>query len=112
MKKFCLPFLFCVEKSCNSLHADGVTLVTELLNTRCEVRQDLGPVYMKKSCLGKKGHHERVKVSVILLPLRPASPTLKNPQRRKIILGMRPVGSKVRSIDRSERKFFRNILFV
>jgi len=49
---------------------------------------------MKKSCPGKKGHHEQVNVSVILLPLRPASPTLKNLQRRKIIHGIRPVGSK------------------
>ena len=32
--------------------------------------------------------------SVILLPLRPASLTHKNPQRRKIIRGMRPVGRK------------------
>ena len=36
--------------------------------------------------------------TVILVPLRP---TNKNPQRRKIIHGMRPVGRK-RSIDRSE----------
>ena len=76
MKKLCLSFLLCVEKRCNCYHADGVTLVTELLNTRCEVREDLGPVYMKKSCPGKNGHHEQVNVSVILLPLRPASPTL------------------------------------
>ena len=38
---------------------------------------------------------------VILLPLRPASPAHKNPQRRKIIHGMRPVGGKDRSIDQN-----------
>ena len=40
--------------------------------------------------------------SVILLPLRPASLTHKNPhrgQRRKIIHGMSPVGCKDRSIN-------------
>ena len=37
---------------------------------------------------------------MILLPLRPASQTHKNPKRRKIIYGMRPVGHKKRSIDR------------
>ena len=36
---------------------------------------------------------------MILLPLRPASLTHKNPQIRKIIHGMRPVGRKDRSID-------------
>ena len=36
---------------------------------------------------------------MILLPLRPASLTHKNPVRREIILGMRPVGRKDRSID-------------
>ena len=35
---------------------------------------------------------------VILLHLRPASLTIKNLQRRKIIHGMRPVGRKNRSI--------------
>ena len=39
--------------------------------------------------------------AVILLPLLPASLTHKNPQRRKIIHGMRPVGRKERSINRS-----------
>ena len=34
-----------------------------------------------------------------LLPLRPASLTQKNRQRRKIFHGMRPVGRKERSID-------------
>ena len=38
---------------------------------------------------------------VILLPLRPASLTHKNPQRSKIIHGMRPIGYKDQSIDRS-----------
>ena len=37
---------------------------------------------------------------VILLPLRPASLTHKNPQRHKIIHGMRPVGCKEWSIWR------------
>ena len=37
--------------------------------------------------------------AVILLPLSPASLTHKNPQRRKIIHGMRPVGRKDRLID-------------
>ena len=37
--------------------------------------------------------------SVILLPLRPASLMHKNPQRRKIIHGMRPVGCKDQSIE-------------
>ena len=37
--------------------------------------------------------------AVILLPLSPASLMHKNPQRRKIIHGMRPVGRKNRSID-------------
>ena len=36
---------------------------------------------------------------MILLPLRPASLTHKNPQRRKIIHGMRPAGRKERSND-------------
>ena len=36
---------------------------------------------------------------VILLPLRPASLTQKNRQRRKIFRGMRPVGRMERSID-------------
>ena len=35
--------------------------------------------------------------SVILLPLRPASLAHKNPQRRKIIHGMCPVGRRDRS---------------
>ena len=35
----------------------------------------------------------------VLLPLRPAFVTHKNPQRRKIIHGMRPVGRKDQSID-------------
>ena len=38
---------------------------------------------------------------VILLPQRPASLTHKNPQRCKIIHGMRPIGYKDQSIDRS-----------
>ena len=37
--------------------------------------------------------------AVILLLLSPASLMHKNPQRRKIIHGMRPVGRKNRSID-------------
>ena len=39
--------------------------------------------------------------SVIFSPLLPASLTHTNPQRRKIIYDMRPVGRKDRSIDRS-----------
>ena len=42
---------------------------------------------------------------MILLYLRPASLTHKNPQRRNIIHGMRPVERKDRSIDRSEGVF-------
>ena len=38
--------------------------------------------------------------TLILLPLCPASLTHKNPQRRKIVHGMRPVGRKERSIGR------------
>ena len=37
--------------------------------------------------------------TVILLPLGPASLMHKNPQRRKIIHGIRPSGGKERSID-------------
>ena len=47
--------------------------------------------------------------SVILLPLRPASQTHKNPKRLKIIHGMRPVGPEERSIDL--KIFWSNILF-
>ena len=36
---------------------------------------------------------------MILLPPRPTSLRHKNPQNRKIIQGMRPVGRKDRSID-------------
>ena len=36
---------------------------------------------------------------VILFPLHPASLMHKNPQRHKIIHGIRPVGRKDRSID-------------
>ena len=39
------------------------------------------------------------KDSLILLPLCPASLTHENPQRRKIIHGMRPVGRKERSMN-------------
>ena len=41
-------------------------------------------------------------LTVILLPLRPASLTQKNPPRRKMIHGMRPIGCKEQSIDRLE----------
>ena len=41
-------------------------------------------------------------LSVILLPLRPASLRQKNPPRRKMIHGMRPIGCKEQSIDRLE----------
>ena len=47
----------------------------------------------------------RTERTVILLPLRPVSLTHKNPQRRKIIHGTRPVGRKDRSIDRSEHVY-------
>ena len=47
----------------------------------------------------------RTERTVILLPLHPASLTHKNPQRRKIIHGTRPVGRKDRSIDRSIDRF-------
>ena len=43
--------------------------------------------------------------ALILLPLRPVSLTHKNPKRRKIIHGTRPVGRKDRSIDRSEHVY-------
>ena len=36
---------------------------------------------------------------VILLPLRPVFLMHKNPQRRKIVHGMHPVGCEDRSID-------------
>ena len=42
---------------------------------------------------------------MILLPLRPASLTHKNPQRRKIIHGMHPIGYKDQSIDQSINVF-------
>ena len=41
----------------------------------------------------------RLPFTVILLPLCPAYLMHKNPQRRKIIHGMRPVGRKERLID-------------
>ena len=37
--------------------------------------------------------------ALILLPLRPASVMHKNPQRHKIIHGMRPVGCKVCMVE-------------
>ena len=46
----------------------------------------------------------------ILLPLRPGSLKHKNPQRRKIICGMRPVGCKDRLIVL--KMFLYNITFV
>ena len=46
---------------------------------------------------------------VILVLLRPASPTYKNPQRGKIIDGMRPVGSKDWSIELNVCIICRNI---
>ena len=46
---------------------------------------------------------KRLCVVLRLLPLRPVSLTHKNPQRRKIIHGMRPLGRKEQSIDRPER---------
>ena len=47
----------------------------------------------------------------MLLPLHPASLMHKNPQRRKVIHGMRPVGRKNRSIDLN-MCICRNIPFV
>ena len=44
---------------------------------------------------------------MILLPLRPASLTHKNPQRRKTICAMLPIGRK----DRSEDVFVENMFF-
>ena len=49
-------------------------------------------------------HYHRIEIQdlhiyVILLPLGPASLMHKNPQRRKIIHGIRPSGGKERSID-------------
>ena len=44
---------------------------------------------------------------MILLPLRPASLTHKNPQRRKTICAMLPIGRK----DRSEDVFVKNMFF-
>ena len=52
-----------------------------------------------------------VPLSLILLPLRLESLKHKNPQRRKIIHGMRPVGCKHGSIDLN-MCFCSNILFV
>ena len=46
----------------------------------------------------------------ILLPLCPGSLTHKNPQRRKIICGMHPVGCNDRLIDL--KMFLYNIMFV
>ena len=43
---------------------------------------------------------------MILLPLRPASLTHKNPQRRKIIHDMHPIGYKDQSIDQSINVFW------
>ena len=43
--------------------------------------------------------------SVILLPLRPASPMHKNPQRHKDVNGTCPVKCKDRLIDQSEDIF-------
>ena len=48
---------------------------------------------------------------VILLPQHPASLMHNNPQRRKIIHEMRPVGLKEQSID-LKMIFWYNILFV
>ena len=48
--------------------------------------------------------------SVIFLPLCPASPTHKNPQRHKIICGIHPVGHRDRLIDL--KMFLKNILLV
>ena len=50
------------------------------------------PIYI---LLHSLNNHE----AVILLPLRAASLTNKNPQRHKIIHGMRPVRCKDRLID-------------
>ena len=52
-------------------------------------------------CISYFGMHIRFihHLSVIFLPLPPASLTHRNPQRRKIIYGMRPVGRKNRLID-------------
>ena len=50
-------------------------------------------------------------LSLILLPLRLESPMHKNPQRRKIIHGMCPVGCKHRSIELN-MCFCRNILLI
>lgn len=47
-----------------------------------------------------------------MLPLCPASLTHKNPQRRRKVLGMRPVGHKDRSIDRFEDVFVENPVHV
>ena len=44
---------------------------------------------------------------MILLPLRPASLTHKNPQRRKTICAMLPIGRK----DRSEDVFVEKMVF-
>ena len=46
----------------------------------------------------------------ILLPVPPGSLTHKNPQRRKRICGMHPVGCKDRLIDL--KMFLYNIMFV
>ena len=52
---------------------------------------------LKSFCLTVVWFHSAA--PVILLPLRPASLTDKNPQRRKIIHGMRSIGRKERSIN-------------
>ena len=53
----------------------------------------------KNNILGSSLVEVQTSKPVILLPLRPASQMHKNPQRRKMILGMCPVGCKDRLID-------------
>ena len=59
--------------------------------------------------IGRSYSRQPKKDSVILLPLRPASLTHENTQRRKIIHDMRPVGRKERSMNL--KIFLWNILF-
>ena len=60
-------------------------------------------IKMTKIRTDKRSLH-KPRASVILSPLRPASLTHKNPQRRKIVHGMRPLGLKDRSIDLNMRR--------
>ena len=86
-----MPFRFCYKRVLIHLWNTTVGLVYPFfLNGRC--RENLIIVTVNRC-------HRPL---VILVALRPASLTHKNPQRRKIFHGMRPVGRK----DRSNRSIW------